>query len=213
VAEPVAVRRACFVRRVVALVLPLAAGPAAAHHPTGGTAPDGALEGLLSGLAHPLLGIDHAAFLIAVAMLAFVALPAWRIAVALVAGVAAGAWLASGGVAVPAVEAGVAASLVGVGLLLALGRGRAAVGLIGVAAMVAGVWHGQALGESIVGADRSVVGAYLLGLVIVQTLLCGVVAGVGRLVREAVSGVRLAGAMRASGVAVGVFGAARLFMQ
>jgi hydrogenase/urease accessory protein HupE len=43
-----------------ALALIAAAGPAAAHPQPGGSPPSGALEGRLSGLAHPLLGLDHA---------------------------------------------------------------------------------------------------------------------------------------------------------
>jgi urease accessory protein len=206
-------RKSCVRSGCAALAALTAAAPAVAHHPTGGQVPSSLLEGVLSGLAHPLLGADHAAFLVAVALLAFIALPAWRIAVGLIVGVAGGAWLASVGVDVPAVEAGVAASLVGVGVLLALGRRSAAAGVFGVAALVAGVWHGQALAESIVGADRNVVAAYLLGLVAMQVLVCGGVASVARQVRASISGVRLAGLLRMAGVAVGLFGAARLFVQ
>jgi urease accessory protein len=36
---------------------------------------------------------------------------------------------------------------------------------------IAGLFHGYSLGESIYGADRSTLGAYLLGLVIIQSVL------------------------------------------
>ena len=43
--------------------------PAAAHHFMDGTTPATAAEGLLSGLAHPLIGLDHLLFLMAAATL------------------------------------------------------------------------------------------------------------------------------------------------
>ena len=42
-----------------------------AHHPTGGNTPDTFSSGLLSGLAHPIIGIDHLIFLILLGILAY----------------------------------------------------------------------------------------------------------------------------------------------
>src|SRR5438552_688041 len=47
----------------VSLLAVLAATPAFAHHVMGGRTPATFMEGLLSGLAHPLIGPDHLAFL------------------------------------------------------------------------------------------------------------------------------------------------------
>src|SRR5439155_14812252 len=44
--------------------------PAFAHHVTGGRVPVTFADGLLSGLAHPIIGIDHFAAVVAVACLA-----------------------------------------------------------------------------------------------------------------------------------------------
>ena len=45
--------------------------PAAlAHHPLGGRLPANLLEGLMSGLAHPIIGIDHFVFVMAAGLLA-----------------------------------------------------------------------------------------------------------------------------------------------
>src|SRR5688572_23452238 len=43
---------------------------ALAHHPMGGTVPATLLEGLLSGLGHPLIGIDHFLFIAGAGVLA-----------------------------------------------------------------------------------------------------------------------------------------------
>ncbi|NJN32344.1 MAG: hypothetical protein HC824_19395, partial [Synechococcales cyanobacterium RM1_1_8] len=42
----------------VAIASGLYAQPALAHHPLGGRLPTNAFEGLMSGLAHPILGLD-----------------------------------------------------------------------------------------------------------------------------------------------------------
>src|SRR5712691_10507894 len=42
--------------------------PASAHHVMGGRTPATFAEGILSGLGHPIIGIDHLAFLIAVGL-------------------------------------------------------------------------------------------------------------------------------------------------
>lgn len=57
-------------RGSAALFASLLALPVWAHHPMDGAVPTSAWEGLLSGLAHPVLGLDHLAFLIAAALLA-----------------------------------------------------------------------------------------------------------------------------------------------
>ena len=44
--------------------------PASAHHFMGGKVPSNFLTGFLSGLAHPVIGLDHFAFVVAVGLLA-----------------------------------------------------------------------------------------------------------------------------------------------
>jgi hypothetical protein len=51
------------------LVLSATAG-ASAHHPMGGTTPQTLWHGLLSGFGHPVIGLDHLAFVVAMGLLA-----------------------------------------------------------------------------------------------------------------------------------------------
>ena len=53
----------------IALAL-LLAPSASAHHALGGAMPASWTQGLMSGLAHPILGIDHLAFVVGVGLLA-----------------------------------------------------------------------------------------------------------------------------------------------
>ena len=51
----------------LAAVMPV---PALAHHPMGGAAATTAWQGFVSGVAHPVVGLDHLAFLLAAGVLA-----------------------------------------------------------------------------------------------------------------------------------------------
>ena len=44
--------------------------PVLAHHPNGGETPSNFIQGFLSGLGHPVIGIDHLVFVVAIGLLA-----------------------------------------------------------------------------------------------------------------------------------------------
>ncbi len=160
-------------RHVAVLSLALVASAAQAHHAMDGQAPITLLQGLLSGLAHPLIGWDHLMFLLGAAVLTVAArIPtsAARLLLglfALAGGV--GTLLHAKGISLPAAELVLAASL----LVVALGLVRVQLGasLAEPLALVAGLVHGYAYGEAIVGAEAMPLWAYLFGLALVQTLL------------------------------------------
>src|SRR5262249_62342369 len=52
------------------------AEPAAAHHVMGGVMPTTAMQGLMSGLGHPVIGLDHFAAVVAVGCLSAAPRPA-----------------------------------------------------------------------------------------------------------------------------------------
>jgi len=148
-------------------VLLLAPGAAAAHHFMDNALPQTWMQGLLSGLGHPLIGIDHAAFIVAAGfLLALVARGLWGIA-ALIGGSLAGAALHLAGIALPYGETGVALSVLLIGgVIIARHRLRLA-WLIGGLAL-AGVLHGHAYAEAIFGAEAAPLAAYLTGFSLVQ---------------------------------------------
>ncbi len=149
----------------------LAAGPAAAHHPTGGMTPATVTEGLLSGLGHPVIGLDHLAFLLGLALVA--GLAGWGAGRALTFVVAslAGVATAWGGLVLPGAELLVALSVIGIGIVL-LARAGGTSGLWMPLLAVAGLAHGQAFAEAVMGAEATPVLAYLLGLALVQGRSC-----------------------------------------
>lgn len=153
-------------------VLLLAAAPALAHHPMGGTTPETLTAGLLSGLGHPILGLDHLAVLIGVGLLASrFAAGAWLIP-AFVLAMMAGALVHMAGLGIPAGEVLVAASVVAVGAAAAF-RPMLPFALAALLFAGSGLVHGHALAEAIIGAETTPLLAYLTGLVAIQTALAG----------------------------------------
>jgi hypothetical protein len=55
---------------IVPLFLLIFASKTLAHHATGGQTPDNFWNGFLSGLAHPVIGLDHLAFVVASGLIA-----------------------------------------------------------------------------------------------------------------------------------------------
>jgi urease accessory protein len=168
-------------RRTLAAGLALLAGSgsAFAHHPMGGETPSTLWQGLLSGLGHPIIGVDHLAFIVAIGLLcAFVRMRSPGLPLALVAATVLGAALQWGGFTLPYLEVVVAASVVAAGLLLF--RAPTRLKTAGLAGALAAVCHGLAYGEAIIGAEPAPLGAYLVGFSLIQMLIAGFAFVAGR---------------------------------
>jgi urease accessory protein len=177
---------------------------ASAHHLMGGKMPSSFTDGLLSGLGHPVIGIDHLAILTAVGLVTGIAGLSLAIPAVFVACSALGVALHVNAISIPASEAFVALTVILAGLLLALGR---SIGLAKWTALfaAAGLLHGYAYGESIFGAEPTPLWAYLIGLVTIQTALTIAIALAARRMKLDAGAVnaRLAGAALAGiGLAV-----------
>lgn len=150
-----------------ASLLSLAASPAWAHHVMDGEMPATFMQGLLSGFGHPVIGIDHLAFIVAVGLAAAFTPKRLLSPLAFVAATLAGCALLLSGVALPLVEVVVTASAVLLGVLVLSGRQIPAGAYIALFA-VAGLFHGWAYGESIIGAETTPLTAYLIGFAAIQ---------------------------------------------
>jgi urease accessory protein len=181
---------------LVPALLVLGMAPAAAHHVMGGEMPSTFMEGLLSGLGHPLIGPEHLAFLVAVGVVVGVGGLNLALPVAFVLATAIGVAVHVEGIDLPAIEIMVALSVLLAGFLILRGRALPAPAWATLFA-VAGFFHGYAFGESIVGAESSPLDAYLLGLVVIQTAMTVGIAFLARWVGAGLSEPmpRLAGAV------------------
>lgn len=163
---------------------------------------DGASGGFASGFGHPLFGWDHIAAMVAVGLWgAFLGRPAiWLLPVTFPVFMVLGAALGVGGVPVPAVEAGIAASAVVLGALVAVAARPplwASACIVGLFA----VFHGHAHGTELPAAANAL--TYGLGFILATGLLhlCGIAfAGLQRLPRGRVAVQAGGGAIALAGV-------------
>jgi len=196
--------------RFLALILGglVAATPALAHHPMGGVIPATFMQGLLSGLGHPVIGLDHLAALIGVGLVSSrfargLTLPAfWVVAMA------AGLSLHLASADLPYAEMFVALSVVTIGLAATM-RTTMPYAMTALLFAAGGAVHGYALGESIIGAESTPLAAYLAGLIVVQAALTtGITVAARYVAKAALDAPSLQ--LRLAGLAVAVTGAATL---
>jgi len=162
-----------------------------AHHPTGQEMPQTGLDGLLSGLAHPVIGLDHLAYLLIFGLLlAQLKRPqlVWSFILASLGGCA----LAVLGLSLPAIDQIVAMSVmflaVAVILLHSMTKKQSSwLALVGISL---GVLHGFALAESVVGAETTPLISYLLGFSVIQLVLMLGAYGIGLWSRQPSTGWR-----------------------
>lgn len=162
-------------------VAALGATPAGAHHAMDGKLPETFFQGLLSGLGHPVIGPDHLAFIVAIGIAAALLRDGRALIAAFVAASIGGVLIHLARIGLPLVEPIVATTVVIAGASIAVGRSVGQPAWIGLA-LLAGLFHGYAFGESIVGAETTVVGAYLVGLAIIMALIAAGVMTFARLV-------------------------------
>jgi urease accessory protein len=155
--------------RAVALVgLALAiAQTASAHHLMGGEMPGSTWQGLLSGLGHPIIGIDHAAFVIACGMMAQVFDRPYLLPLLFVAGTVFGCLLHVQGYALSWSEPAITLTIAVAAIALAM-HARPPPIVIAPLLTVAGALHGYAYGESVVGSETTPLTAYIIGFAVIQ---------------------------------------------
>jgi urease accessory protein len=155
---------------VLAIVMTMAVQPAWAHHVMDGKLPQTFLQGLLSGFGHPVIGVDHLAAIVGVGILAALAGRSAAVVLAFSVAVIAGVGLHLSRIDLPASELFVGLTTLLIGALVILRQSMSA-GRALLLFAIAGLVHGYALGESIVGAEASPLVAYLLGLLVVQSAI------------------------------------------
>ena len=146
------------------------AAPAWAHHPFGGNTPTNAITGFLSGLGHPVIGLDHLAFVILMGLLAAVMGLGLAMPITFTVAALAGTGLHLMGINLPVPEAMISASVLLFGIFLAI-KQQPAMPIMVTLAAIAGLFHGYAYGEAIVGADMGPLFSYLLGFATIQMVI------------------------------------------
>jgi urease accessory protein len=179
--------------------------PALAHHVMDGDLPSTFWPGLLSGLGHPIIGVDHFAFIVGIGLTSYLVGRIALLPLFFVAGTMLGCFVHLQDFDLPGSEAAIAFSLVVLAAVVGT-RSRIPVGLIAILFAAAGILHGYAYGESIVGAEPAPLGAYVAGFALIQY---GIAVISGALLAMIVARDYLSetAAMRAAGVAIALVAA------
>ena len=172
--------------------------PAFAHHVMGGELPRTFWQGLLSGLGHPIIEIDHFAFVVGVGLASYMVGRIALLPFLFAAGTVLGCFIHLQGLDLPWSEAAIAFSLVVLAVIVGM-RARLPAGIVATLFVVAGIFHGYAYGESIIGAEPAPLGAYIVGFALIQygiAVSSGAALGmiVGRKYISEATAVRMAGA-------------------
>lgn len=148
------------------------AAPAFAHHPLGGKLPANFFEGIMSGFGHPVIGLDHLAFIVASGLIAVGIAGGIIIPVAFViaTGIGTGIHLLSIDLPVPEIIIATSVVLFGILLITRNKQKKAAdyTFIVAGLAALAGIFHGHAYGEGIFGAEPTPLVAYLIGFTVIQ---------------------------------------------
>ena len=175
---------------------------ATAHHPMGGATPSTIMEGLLSGFGHPIIGLDHFAFVIGVGLVALLLGRRFTLPLAFVVATIGGVVVHLASLSLPAAETVIAISVLLVGGFVVGGVRLPTIVFAGLFA-VAGLFHGFAYGEAIFGAETTPLLAYFLGFAMIQyAIAVGVgyaLQGLADLTERTMANARIAG-----GVVAGV---------
>jgi urease accessory protein len=159
-----------------AALVALFADAAAAHHVMGSEMPSTFGQGFLSGLGHPIIGLDHLAFIVGIGIAVGIGGLNLFLPLAFVGASALGVVAHVQSVSLPLVEPLVALSTLAIGDLVARGS-RLPDGAWAALFALAGLFHGYAFGESIFGAETTPLAAYLTGLVVIQGAVAIAIAG------------------------------------
>jgi urease accessory protein len=180
-------------------------GGAQAHHPMAGQAAVSAFEGLISGFAHPIIGLDHLFFVVSIGLIAVVlGASLVRLVAAFTISSLSGLLLHVNAIGVPGVELAIAVSVMLAGVVIVKqfsGQTTAAILVAG-----AGLFHGFAYGEAIYGSPAAAVTAYFIGIGLVQCCIAVSVFKASQLLL-ARPGVRAKNLSLSAGSAIAVFGA------
>jgi urease accessory protein len=176
-----------FKRSALAMMLIAATTPALAH--TG----QHAFSGFLAGFTHPLTGLDHTLAMVGVGLFASLlgGRALWAVPASFVGMMLVGGMMSLASIEIPAVEFGIAASVIVLGAVVSLGRAwsvGAAMTLVGIFA----IFHGHAHGAEIpAGAGATL---YSLGFTLASAVLHGLGIVLGAAAARQTYAGRLAGA-------------------
>jgi urease accessory protein len=187
----------------VAAAWGIVASPAFAHHVMGGKMPATLAQGFLSGIGHPIIGVDHFIFIVGLGLIAAAIGERLLLPVVFILGTWGGAALHLMRVDMTWAEVAVVASI----LLLAvavISSAKLPKAPTTALIAVAGLFHGYAYAESIFGAEPTPLYAYLAGFALIQFVIAVAAAYAFDLLRRQGGAAAAAGMRVVGGAMLGI---------
>lgn len=138
-----------------------------AHHSLAGRTPASFFEGFISGIAHPIINVDHLAFVIAIGLITAVGQASKLLPVWFVAGTLVGCVLGYNGFMIPYGIHIVHVALIAIGLSLIFAEKRIP-WLDLIAFAITGILHGNVYSTAIFGTVANPFSGYLIGFAVIQ---------------------------------------------
>tara|TARA_Y100000590_G_scaffold412396_1_gene507328 strand:- start:555 stop:1184 length:630 start_codon:yes stop_codon:yes gene_type:complete len=145
-----------------------------AHHPMDGNTPLNWGDGLISGIAHPIIGLDHIVFIACLGIISSVYKKKLLPAVIFIFSSALGSALIQANLYLPFFEYMLPVSIIFISILIIYRHILAQYSLYPLL-FISGILHGHAYGKSIIGAESSPIIFYFLGFIIIQFIIVTVV--------------------------------------
>ena len=142
-----------------------------AHHFMDNENPSSMLEGLFSGIAHPIIGIDHLIFLIFTSIIAYLAIKKITPISIFIVSTIIGSFFSLIHIELPMLELLIIFSILFLGLFFFLYRNFPLNTFI-YPFIIFGLMHGNAYGKSIIESPFSAQFSYVMGFIIIQILIC-----------------------------------------
>lgn len=152
------------------------ATPASAHHVIDGRIPANFIEGLLSGFGHPIIGLDHFVGVIATGLIGVGQSLGIIFPISFILATIGGTIFHLNSINLPFPEVIIPSSIVIFGLILTLEKSlfnnsQKRIFAFVILGAIAGIFHGYAYGESIIGAQMNPLFAYLIGFTLIQLVI------------------------------------------
>ena len=144
-----------------------------AHHPMGGGLPNNFLNGLFSGIGHPVIGFDHLAFILTFGIISSyyenkIIIPLTFVTLSLF-----GTLISVNFFVIPFSELIISLSIIIAGLIV-INERKINIYFPITLALTGGLFHGYAFGQSVVGIESTPLVAYLIGIASIGfTLILG----------------------------------------
>ncbi|PPR79669.1 MAG: hypothetical protein CFH01_00253 [Alphaproteobacteria bacterium MarineAlpha2_Bin1] len=142
-----------------------------AHHFIEGEVPRNLLQGLISGIAHPVIGLDHLFFLIFTSLIVYFIFKKNFFIFLFIFSTILGSFISIFNISFPLLELSIIVSILLVGFSFFIYKSIPSFVIL-ISFIIFGILHGSAYGKTIIDASVQIQISYILGFTLIQFIIC-----------------------------------------